>query len=323
MIQANRKATQEVQKSRNDHLIDTSVLLYGSILAVNVFTKKNIDKILSLPFPRRKIALARLERINTKQFFLMNENMKSSVVDGLNRASFETKFITEQTIGKVKWGIPQIYKTIPTTEQFRITNKYLNKTALIKRSSIDARTISKIINESAKKGIDFKSTARRIEVALGVRDRTGRILTKKALESGLANMNGVHYKTVRIARHETRRVQGIQDYNILQEARDKGIDMRVKLLARLKSTSRKQSAVMNGQLDGEPYGSKGNGNFDRRFAGKFQYPDGKWYIFGQAPLKWSINDGEFPVQIFNEERKKPVYDNLKEYEDKQENLFDF
>jgi hypothetical protein len=322
MIQANREATKEVQTSRNNHLIKTSALLYGSILTVNRLTKKNLENLLSLPFARRKLVLSRLERLNAKELYLMNQNMKSSVLYGLNVAGFESKFIAEQTIGKVKWNKPHIFKAIPTNEQFKITNKYLNKSALIKRSSVDAKSITKIINTSAKKGLDFKTTARKIEVALGVRDRTGRILTKKAIESGLANMNGVHYKTVRIARHETRRVQGIQDYNVLQEARSKGVDMRVKLLARLKNTSRQQSIVMNGQLDGEPYGSKGQGNFDRRVAGKFQYPDGTWKIFGQAALKYSMNDGEFPVQMFDEERKAPVYDSLKQYEAEQEKLFD-
>jgi hypothetical protein len=285
---------------------------FASIRATRFFIDKRLEKILSLPFSKRKVELAKLDRFIRKEFGKMYLPVKSGVINTYNKAGLENKYLIEQTIGrKVKWRKPKIYKQIPQTKAFKITNKYLSDAAIVKRNAVNSQKLTRIIERNAKKGIGYDKTSRQLDIALGYRDRKGRLFKSKFYKEGFkTNKNGINYQTYKIARQESRRMQGLQQKEVFSEALDKGIKIRLKMIARLIQTSRSQSARMDGQMDGVPIGG---GEFNKAYAGRFMYPDGNFYIFGTAPAKWSINDREFVVEVFDEPEAEPIHNNLNSF----------
>ena len=43
------------------------------------------------------------------------------------------------------------------------------------------------------------------------------------------------------------------------------------------------------------------------------YPDGIFYVFGQAPARWSIEDREFTIEVFDEPEADPIHKNLNSF----------
>lgn len=280
----------EKEQEKNLNKVILEVFTYISIVHKNIIP--NLEKIFKMTNLQRKIYLRKILKENAKIFSRMYEPVKKGVINAYNISSvFNSK--------KFKILPLKAIKEIPQTNPFRITRKYLNKASIVKRGLINSNDLNKIIEKGYQKGWGYKKTAIEIDKKLGYRDIKGKLTKGRA-------RNGIQYQTQTIARQEIRRVDGIAQYDSYLESQKQGVDSRLRMLARLIPTSRSQSYVMNGQLDGESYGSKGGGNFNKKYVGKFQYPDGRWYIFGQAPLRWSINDRETIIPFVSTSQEKNV-----------------
>jgi len=315
MIQPKKKFKQEVKKSQDDNFTKIMVGSYASIRATKFLIDKRLESILNMPFKKRRIALINLSKYIEKEFQGMYNHVKSGVINAYNLADADNKYLIEQTIGRnIKWGKPAIYKQIPRSKEFKITNKYLSEVSIIKRNKVNTSKITKLIEANSKKGIGYDKTSRQIDILLGYRDKKGKIFKSKLYKEGLAvNKNGINYQTYRISRQETRRMQGVRQKAVFKEALNNDIKIRFKMIARLIPTSRSQSAQMNGQMDGVPIGG---GKYSKAYAGRFMYPDGDYYVFGQAPVQWSINDREYIIEVFDEPKAEPIHKSLNSYKSK-------
>ncbi len=268
-----------IQQKQNKNLSDTELLAFAYIISVRKGILNKLKRILETKPSIRNILLKRLLKQNSILLSSMYNPVNSGIINSYNIASIG--YSKQFSIA------PSIIRSIPNEKAFEITNRYLKKSAIVRRGLINSKDLNKIIKKGSIKGWGYDRTAKEIEFKLGY------INGKGQLTKGIGK-NGIHYQTTRIARQETRRANGIAQYDSLVEANKTKI-RRLQLKARIIATSRNQSITMNNQKDGEPYGSHGGGKYNPAYAGKFQYPDGGWYVFGQAPVRWSINDREYVI----------------------------
>lgn len=223
------------------------------------------------------------------QYGYLYRQYKAQIVKALNESGVEQRHLIEMTLQEpVKYEAIALYKTLPNTEPFKITNKILAEKSILKRSKNLAERTTKIIANGFDKGDSIQKIQTKIDIELGFRNADG-VITQKAQallkEGKFAHANGVIYQNYRIARTEVHRMASIQQYEVFDSLeRD---DKRLKLLSIMDKRTRPQSAQMNGQISDK--------------NGYFIYPDGKKYKLGFQPMQWLIMDRETSVVVFTED----------------------
>lgn len=275
--------------------IEVSNLEQARIAEIN---KKNVS-IISLARKRIKEAIKRISNARkpsvhykaiedyiVKNYGVMFKDMKYLIVDALNQSGIEQRMLIDDTLNKsYEWEAYPIYKTLPKTEAFKITNRILSERSYLKRNKILAKRVTKIISKGFDAGNSISAIQKNIDIELGFRDKQGKITSKslKLIKQGkFSHTNGHIYQTYRIARTEAMRMASIQANNVYSL-----IDIptkRLQMIAKIDARTRAQSRQMNRQLS--------------RKDGKFKYPNGGYYFHGTAPARWSVNDRETTITVF-------------------------
>lgn len=290
-------------ETQKQNLTEIQVLTLAYL--INIQNRyKVLDKVLRFSDLRLKRWLKNNYNITVNDLIAMYNPVNKGVVNAYNISSIKNS----KTL-KVN---PVAIKSFKNKDSFKITRQYLKKTSISRRARKNARALTKIIKKGYDKGSSPVEISRKLDFKLGLRDKNGRLIKKGA-------KNGINYQTLRIARQETRRANGIAKFDSYKESKSQGSSVRMQLVSSLLPTSRQQSAVMNGQYDATPYGTKRLEPYNREKLGMFMYPDGKYYTFGQAPVQWSINDREEVVYVFPETSDKVEKEVKKE--DKKANSF--
>lgn len=301
MLEPSKKDQNLVKQSRLDDLIALNILSYQTIRKVRRFTNNLVETIFKSNNPKRYYTQIELKLI--KDYGKMFKEYKPVLVDILNTADLEEKYLVEQTLGgALDWKKIKPYKKLPETRPFAITNRILKQKSILKRNKKLANRVTKIIKQSVDKGRSIDLTTRLLDIEFGFRNRQGKT-TKKALkaikEGRLAHTNGHIYQTYRIARTESMRMVSIASNNIYDQVPDE--TKRLKMISQIDSRTRAQSIAMNNQIS--------------RKDGKFLYPDGNYYRHGEAPARYSINDRETTITVFLRDKKVDniKYKNFKDY----------
>lgn len=164
-----------------------------------------------------------------------------------------------------------------------------NAKSLTKKQRKQAGQITEAIKQGLDTGIGSQELSRKIDIVLGLRDKTGKLTaaTLTKIKNGeLVFRNGHMYDSYRIARTELRRARSFAVQDEFDDARKKGIPKRLKKKSVIDSRTREQSILMNGNLSDE--------------KGRFEYPQkgsGAWFYPYNAPKQYMINDRGtfFPV----------------------------
>lgn len=179
-------------------------------------------------------------------------------------------------------------KVLPNSKAFKITNRILNEKAISIRSSKMAKQVTSLIGESFENELSIQQIQKKLDIALGYRDKAG-LITPKAkkliIDGKFTHRNGHIYDTYRIARTEIMRISHVQTTEIYRKLIKKGFSCRLKMVATLDDRTRTQSRKMNGYFANK--------------EGKFKYPDGNRYFIYEAPPQWSINDREAILVVFD------------------------
>lgn len=248
--------------------------------------RKYIDNLLPKIAKSESKLYKQLDAYLIKQYGDLYSQYRVQILNALNESGIEQKHLLEATLKEpIQLAAPILYKTLPNTEPFKITNRILSEKSILKRSKILSKRVTNIIASNFDKGNSIQQIQKKIDIELGFRDVQG-VLTQKSRalikEGKFAHANGVLYQNYRIARTEVHRMASIQQYEIFQDL--KRDDKRLKLISVLDKRTRQQSAQMNNQISNK--------------KGEFKYPDGKYYRLGYAPARWSINDRETSVIVF-------------------------
>lgn len=287
MLKPTKKEQNEVKRKEINRIALMNIISFQAISSVRKFIRKRLLKIFKLSSPT--FELKKIEKAIIIRYSKMFNDIKKSIINSYNQSSIESKFLIEKTL-KQKLDFLKIddLKKLPTTKEFRITNRILSTKSILKRSKNLALRTTKIIENSLRKGFSIQKTTKLLDIEFGFRDRQGKttIKTLRLLKEGkLTRTNGHIYRTYRIARTESMRMASIQSNQRFDELRKKGFDnVRLQMISVLDSRTRPQSVQMNNQISSK--------------NGTFKYPDGQFYRHGLAPAKWSINDRETTIIIF-------------------------
>lgn len=293
MLKPTKKDQKEVKKKEIERIALMNIIAFQSISIVRKFIRSKLLKIFSLKVP--SFELRKIEKAIIIKYSKMFKNIEKSIVNSYNKASIESKFLIEKTLGqKLDFLKIDNLKKLPTTKDFKITNRILNTKSILKRSRRLALRTTKIIKNSIDKGFSIQKTTKLLDIEFGFRDRQGKTTMKtlKLLKEGkLTRTNGHIYQTYRIARTESMRMASIQSNdrfkNLIKRKDFK--DTRLQMISILDKRTRPQSIQMNNQVSNK--------------KGQFKYPDGIFYMHGLAPAKWSINDRETTIIIFLRDKK--------------------
>lgn len=285
MLEPSRKAKLDVLRKEQARIAKMNTVSISVIEKVKTFTDKLLPAIVKSKKPDK--FYKQIEKYMVQQYGDLYLQYKDEILNSLNQSGIEQRHLIELTLSEpVKWATPVVaYKTLPTSERFKITNMMLQKSAIAKRTEILAKRVTTIVAKGYDSGHSIKEIQAKLDIELGFRDKSG-VLNEKGIDlikqGKFSHMNGHIYENYRIARTETMRMANIQTYDTF-DAVDRN-NKRLKLISILDARTRQQSAQMNGQISNA--------------EGMFKYPDGNFYKLGQAPARWSINDRETSVIIF-------------------------
>jgi hypothetical protein len=301
MLEPTKKAQAEIALAEQQRIANLNKVSVSVIGQVRKYTNESVRKVAKSKNPEPYYKA--IEDYLLEQYGAMYSTYKEEITAALNDSGIEQKYLVEQALGtQIAWKPIPLYSTLPTSKPFKYTNAVLSENSILRTNKVLSKRITKIIADGFDKGQSIQNIQRRLDIEFGFRDAEGRITQKarELIKSGkFAHTNGHIYKTYRIARTEVMRMADIQANEVYQALPME--DKRLKMIARLDSRTRPQSAQMNGQLS--------------RADGKFKYPDGNWYFKGEAPARWSINDRETTVTVFlRDKRFKDVdYKDLQEF----------
>ena len=285
MLEPSRKAKLDVLRKEQARIAKMNTVSISVIEKVKTFTDKLLPAIAKSKKPDK--FYKQIEKYMVQQYGDLYLQYKDDILNSLNQSGIEQRHLVELTLSEpVKWSTPVVaYKTLPTSERFKITNMMLQKSAIAKRAEILAKRVTAIVAKGYDGGQSIKEIQAKLDIELGFRNKSG-VLNEKGIElikqGKFAHTNGHIYENYRIARTEPMRMANIQTYDTF-DAVDRD-DKRLKLISILDARTRHQSAQMNGQISNA--------------EGLFKYPDGKLYKLGQAPARWSINDRESSYIVF-------------------------
>lgn len=287
MKQPSKKLVKETLEKEYDRIAEMSKVSVNILSVVRGYIYTVIPKIAKSEKPNQYYK--QLDAYLVLQYGNLYYQYKSQIIKALNESAIEQRHLIEMTLHEpVKYKAITLYKTLPRTEPFKITNKILAEKSILKRSKILSERVTKIIANGFDKGSSIQKIQTKIDIELGFRDAQG-VVTQKAInlikQGKFAHTNGVIYQNYRIARTEVHRMASIQQYEVYDSLeRD---DKRLKMLSVLDKRTRPQSSQMNGQISDKD--------------GYFTYPDGKKYRLGFQPMQWLIMDRETSVVVFTDD----------------------
>ncbi len=274
MKEPSKKDLEEIKKQEDKRIAEMYAATLIVIAKVQDKAKDVIKKIESARNADKHYK--ELEQFTKKNYTKMFKDMRSSIVDSLNQSGVEQRALVEKTLGQAqKWDVV-LWKTLPKTPAFKITNKILNDKAILIRSQDWADRITKIIAEGYDKGYPITKINKMVDIELGFKDIEGK-LTPKGLEQLKKGQkvvkNGQLYRTARMVRTESQRMARIQTFEVF-----KALDYdnkRLKYYGTSDKRSRPNSVSMNGQISDK--------------NAKFLFPDGGRYTMFASPSQYSIN----------------------------------
>ena len=281
MKQPSKKLIQETLKKEQSRIAELNKVSISILSEIRTYLEKVIPQI------KTDKAYKKIDKYLIKQYGNLYRQYKQQIINALNASGIEQRHLVEMTLQEpIKWKEPLIlYKTLPKTQAFKITNMILGEKSILRRSKVLAERVTKIISNGFDKGLSISQVQEKIDIELGFRDKDGIITAKsrQLIKQGkFAHTNGVIYQNYRIARTEIHRMASIQQYDVFEDLDRE--DKRLKLISILDKRTRQQSAQMNNQISNE--------------NGEFKYPNGRYYRLGLQPLQWSINDRETSVVVF-------------------------
>lgn len=282
----------EVRRLERDRIAGMNALAYQQISKVRKYINKRLPYIQEISNNEKLYTqeIAKIERYIISIYGVMFADFKDLIVQGLNSSGIEQRYLAELALGsKIKWNKVKLYKTLPQTKPFEITNKILSQKSVLRRNKVLAGRVARVIRDNIKSDLkgSIQDTTKKVEIELGLRDRKGRMTQKTLdlLKSGrLAATNGHFYIAYRISRTEQLRMASIQANNVTEELQTKYDDVRLKMISKIDSRTRPQSREMNGDISRKDL--------------KFKYPNGRWYRHGQQPVQYLVMDRESTVTVF-------------------------
>ena len=279
-------------------------LAYDKINRVRKFVNDKLPVLQSVRGNKKKFntELNKIEKFIIAEYGVMFTDFKGMIVEGLNASGIEQRYLAQLALGQnIKWNKAKLYKEIPKTDPFKITNSILSQKSVLRRDKILARRVSTIIADNLDKGLkrSIQETTKLVEIELGFRDKKGRMTleTLNALKSGkFSQTNGHFYRAYRISRTEQLRMASIQANNVTAELQTNYDDVRLKMISKIDSRTRLQSRQMNGQISRKDL--------------KFKYPNGKYYKHGQQPVQWLVMDREATSPIFIDDNRSREVQNF-------------
>lgn len=284
MKEPSKKAINEVLQAQQERMAQMNKVSIDTILIVRKYTDGLLEKIAKAKKPEKYYQ--QIEDYMIQQYGDLYHQYKEQIVNSLNESGIEQRHLVEVTLQQpIIWKPLELYKVLPTSQEFKITNKILSEKSILRRSKVLSNRVTSLLSDGFNKGESIQQIQRRLDIELGFRDKTGALTAKsrELIKQGkFAHANGHIYQNYRIARTETARMAHIQQYKVYDSLdRD---DKRLKLLSVIDKRTRKQSAEMNGQVS--------------NLEGQFKYPDGKFYKLGYQPSQWSIMDRETSYIVF-------------------------
>lgn len=299
----------EVRQLERNRIAGMNMLAYEQINKVRKYINEKLPYIQSISSNEKLYAreLAKIEQYIISAYGVMFADFKELIVVGLNASAIEQRYLAELALGsQIKWNKAKLYKALPQTQPFEITNRILSQKSILRRNKVLAGRVTNVIKNSLSSELkkSISETTKNVEIELGFRTKDGRMTQEvlQLLKAGkLSPTNGHFYQAYRIARTEQLRMASIQANNVTEELQTKYDDVRLKMISKLDSRTRPQSREMNG--------------FISRKDLKFKYPNGKWYRHGQQPVQYLVMDREATVTIFLESRPKEKfpYSDAQEY----------
>ena len=307
MIRPQKNWQQLVKQAEAKRIGDMNAQAFSVIASINNYLRQLVPSIYRASPTRQEQMLGRVAIKVGGDYADLLRKYKQDIIDSLNRSSIEQRFLVVNTLGAEPEIEPfPFYTEFPRRDEFAITRRILSDRSITFRSRKMANDITKVIKQSNEAGLSINRTTRQIEITLGLRSRDGMRMTdkgKRLLKSGkFSHTNGHFYDFYRIARTETMRMSSIQSNNQFRELVQGGEDARLQMVSVIDSRTREQSVEMNGQLSRED--------------GKFKYPNGFYYLHGEAPMRYSINDRESVITVFLDDLKRgdKVYKTIQGYE---------
>lgn len=295
-----------VRRAEADRIGEMNGQAFAVIAGINGYIRRWLTVYFNASPTQQRRLLKGLDAHTINEYQKLLRTYKQDIINSLNESSIEQRFLVANTLGREPNIKPfPFYDKLPLTDDFKITRRILSERSITLRSRKLSNRISKLIKKANGEGKSITATTKLIEIELGLRDRRGGKLTKRAkelLRSGkFARSNGHFYDFYRIARTETMRMASIQSNNQFKELVKSGEDARLKMVSVIDSRTRPQSVEMNGQIS--------------RKDGKFKYPNGFYYQHGEAPVRWTANDRESSITIFldDEPQGDKVYKSIAGY----------
>lgn len=196
---------------------------------------------------------------------------------------------------------------------FASSQRFLTRSRTLSRNRKISEKITKIISEGVGRGDSLQIVNKKIDISLGLRDKTG-AFTKQALremaKGKLAYKNGRLYQTYRITRTEFARMQNKAMYDDFEAVKAAGVTTKLKIQVAGDDRMREQSSLM-------PIINPDGLSNDE---GAFLYPDGVYRRLGadDLPPQWGIMDREAATPFIEEfntaDFERRSYNNYAEFE---------
>ena len=273
MLQASQADLQEIQEQEQEGLGLINLLALSYIVKVSDRYISSLKGLFAMPDVKRSKVLKGLENNLVNQYSKMFNGVRDGVLLQYNESRLREAFLAEQSARReFKWRKSTWYENIPKGTDFEITNKVLSEKSVLRRNKVLAGRVTGIIKESVDKGRSITKTTAILEQEFGLRDKSGKRNLQKLKTGKFTTTNGHFYQVYRIARTESMRMLSIQSNDVAQELKNKGEDIRLRMVAKLDGRTRPQSRRMNGQLSRADF--------------KLKYPNGFYYAHGKAPARY-------------------------------------
>lgn len=261
MKQPSKKAIQLVKDAEQKRISDMYKVSVNALDIVKKYTDNLLPKIVKAKNPNKYYK--QIEDYLTAQYGDLFTQYKEDILDALNQSGIEQLHLIEATLGQPPTLITPItlYKTLPKTPAFEVTNRILSTKSVLKRSKALAYNTTKLIADSFDKGLSVQETSKKLDILFGFRDKDG-ILTPENLnkikKGELVLKNGASYQNYRIARTEVGKMAKVQAQEVFDNVEDNR--KRLRYVGTNDKRSRPNSRNMNGQISDK--------------NGRFKYPNG-------------------------------------------------
>lgn len=260
MLQPSKKAIQSVKDAEQKRISDMYKVSVNALDMVKKYTDNLLPKIAKAKRPNKYYK--QIEDYLTAQYGVLFTQYKEDILNALNQSGVEQLHLIEATLGQPPALITPIvlYKTLPKTPAFEVTNHILSTKSVLKRSKTLAYNTTKLIADSFDKGLSVQETSKKLDILFGFRDKEGKIMPEnlKLIKEGkLVLKNGATYDNYRICRTEISKMAKVQAQEVFDSVEDDR--KRLKYVGTNDKRSRPNSKSMNGQIS------------DKK--GRFKYPN--------------------------------------------------